>query len=88
MRTVRLNSELRMDVHESDWKKFKKELKKQGVKIKDVREYEDAHPICSKVQTACGRWAPVAEFTSKFLTPAAIAGSATLVKPTTKVVSP
>lgn len=70
---------------EEAFKKYKKQLKRDGIRLKDARPYEDAHPICDKVQTGCRRWAPVAEVTTKFMIPAAMLGAGELAKTDVKV---
>lgn len=71
---------------EEAFKKYKKVLKEKGTILKDVRPYEEAHPICHKVQQGSQRWLPVAQFSSQFLVPAAVAGAGVAAKGENKTV--
>lgn len=71
---------IRMLHGKTAFKKYKKQLRKDGIILKDVRPYEEAHPLCHKTQLGCTRWLPVAQFTSQAVAPAALLGAGQLAK--------
>lgn len=59
---------------------LRKALKKRNTVLKDVRPYEEAHPLADKIQTGCRRWDPVIGVGAKLAQPAAILGAGELAK--------
>lgn len=65
---------------EEAYKKYKKQLLKDGIRIQDVRPYEEAHPVCDKIQTGCRRWGPVVALLGSLAGPAALLGAGKLAE--------
>lgn len=68
------------------FKRYKKLLKKDQVILKDVRPYDEAHPIANKIQVGSARWSPVAQVSSYLMGPAAMLGAGKLAESNEKVV--